>query len=305
MITTIATHQLRLLRRQRVTLAVGSTLIGVTVLAGILGWASHQTIIGVYDEAVRLLASRGLGAPPNPFLLKPQLSMLSNMVIYITLIGALVAIVLGHVSVATDEAEGIGRLVFSRQVSRRQYTVGAIGSCAIVLAIACVACALVSVAALLIVNRTMPSGADLARLAGFYGLSWAYLVIFALIGMLALLIARRRSLGLLSAIGVWLVITFAIPQFTSGLRPAQSLNPIVDPVSTSQQFFRLTARGRRLSIAEQFKEASGRILRTAAPESTPATMWRILPIVGLLVALTAAVAIAIGRHDYSRGAHDD
>jgi ABC-type transport system involved in multi-copper enzyme maturation permease subunit len=305
MIRVIATQQILSLRRQRVLTMILSTLIGITVLAGVLGWASHQTIIGVYDEGVKLLASRGLGAPPNPFLLKPVLSMLSNMVIYVTMIGALAALVLGHVMLADDEANGIGRLIFSRQVTRRHYVVGKLLAAAMVLAVSLAACAVVSIAAVALVNRRLPSMANGTRLVGFYALSWVYLMVFVSIGMVTVLVARRRSLGLLSAIGVWLVVTFVVPQFTSGLRPPQSLNPIVDPVSTSQAFFRITARARPFSIAEQFKAASSNILATAPSETFWRTTLRMLPLAGALMLLAGLFGRLVQRHDYSQSGHRD
>lgn len=300
MIATIAGQQVLSLRRQRVFAVAMSVLIAVTVMAGILGWSSHRTIIGVYDEAIKLLATRNEAAPPNPFLLKPALAMLSNMVIYITLMGALVALVIGHLSIADDQATGIGRLVFSRQISRTTYVVGKVTAAGAVLAIAMISSALVSVLALLVVDHTMPTAADLVRLAGFYSLSWAYLMVFALIGMITVLLSRHRSVALLSALGAWLVITFALPQFTSGLRPSTALNPIIDPVSTSQTFFRVTAKARPYSVAEQFKEAAGRILQTTAPENTGATLLRIAPIAGLLIVLVLATTRLVQRHDFSR-----
>lgn len=92
----LAAHQIRSLRQQRVLGMLGATMLGVAALAGVLGWSSHETIVGVYDETAKLLATRGTAAPPNPFLLKPALALPSNMVIYITLIGALAALVVGH-----------------------------------------------------------------------------------------------------------------------------------------------------------------------------------------------------------------
>jgi ABC-type transport system involved in multi-copper enzyme maturation permease subunit len=299
MIGVIAAHQLLALRRQRVLAVATSLLVAVTVMAGVLGWSSHRTIIGVYDEAVKLLATRSQQAPPNPFLLKPTLSMLSNMVIYITLMGALVAIVIGHLSVADDRAEGIGRLLFSRSTSRAHYVVGKLVSSAIVMAIGLAASGAISVVALLIVNTSMPSAADAMRLGGFYLLSWLYLMVFVVIAMITALMSRRRSLALLGALGIWLTVTFAVPQFTSGLRPSTALNPIVDPVSTSQTFFRVTAAARPYSIAEQFKAAAGQVLRTAPDESTGATALRIAPIVALLAVLIVAVAALVQRHDFS------
>ena len=304
MIATVASHQVLSLRRQRVFLAMLATLLTMTALAGVLGWSSHQTIVRVYDEAVKLLASTGKPAPPNPFLLKPTLSLLSNMVVYIPLIGALLALIVGHLTIVDDETNGTGRLVFSRQISRTSYVLGKIASAAIVLAVVLTASLLVSAAALLVVNRTI-AGADLARLLLFYGLSWLYLMVFALIGMVTVLMSRRRSIALLSAMGAWLVITFVIPQFTSGLRPTQSLNPITDPASTSQTFFKITSKFRPYSIVEQYKQASGQILQTATAESFGQTIQRITPIAGVAVVLILLTIRLVQHHDFSRSANSE
>lgn len=305
MIATIAAHQVLSLRRQRVFLALLVTLLLMTALAGLIGWSSHRTIVRVYDEAVQLLAAAGKAAPPNPFDLRPTLSLLSNMAIYVPLIGALLALVLGHLSLADDQTNGIGRLIFSRQVSRTSYVLGKMLSAAAVLAAILTACLLVSAASLLFANRVVPSLREIGHLAMFYALSWLYLMLFALIGMVAVLLAHRRSLALLGALAVWLAVTFAVPQFTSGLRPTASLNPVSDPVSTSQAFFRLTAGVRPLSVSEQYKEASAHILETVATEPTSVTVRRIVPIVALLALLAFLTVGLIRRHDYSRISGDE
>ena len=304
MIATVASHQVLSLRRQRVFLAMLATLLTMTALAGVLGWSSHQTIVRVYDEAVKLLASTGKPAPPNPFLLKPTLSLLSNMVVYIPLIGALLALIVGHLSIVDDENNGTGRLVFSRQISRTSYVLGKIVSAAVVLVVVLAGSLLLSVAALLVVNRTI-AGADLGRLLLFYGLSWLYLMVFSLIGMVTVLMTRRRSIALLSAMGAWLVITFVIPQFTSGLRPTQSLNPITDPASTSQTFFKITSKLRPYSVVEQYKQASGGILQTAPTESLGQTIQRVLPIAGLALVLALLTIRIVQRHDFSKSANSE
>ncbi len=303
MTATIARQQIVSLLRQRTFVVLLATLIVMTALAGVLGWSSHHTIVGVYDEAVKLLASRGDPAPPNPFLLKPTLALLSNMVVYIPFIGALLALVLGHLSLVDDET--VGRLIFSRRISRTEYMIGKIVGAAIVLVAILLASLAVSTISLAIVNRTMPTGADLGRLAAFYALSWLYLMVFVLIGMVTVLVTRRRSLALLSAMGAWLVITFAFPQITSGLRPTQSLNPIVDPASTSQAFFRFTAKARPYSIVEQYKAASASILRTAGTESTTSILRQVAPLLGLSIVLAVVGIGLVDRHDYSSGSNDE
>ncbi|MEZ5258217.1 MAG: ABC transporter permease subunit [Ilumatobacteraceae bacterium] len=212
---------------------------------------------------------------------------------------------LGHLSVADDEADGVGRLVFSRPVSARTYLVGKLVAAAMILAALMAASVVVSGLSLWIVNRSTPASGDFARLVAFYAVAWFYLMVFAVVGMLAMLLAGRRPLGLLSAMGAWLVVTFVLPQFTSGLRPVASLNPIVDPVSTSQGFFRVTAHARPVSIVEQYKSISAQILQITTPEPLAQTLARLVPIGAVLVAGSIVAGLAVRRHDFSKGASRD
>lgn len=271
----------------------------MAALAGLLGWSSHRTIVKVYDATVASLAAQGKPAPPNPFDAKPRLSLLANMTIYVPLIGALVAILIGHLAIVEDRAAGAGRLIFSHPVARGRYLAGKLLGSTLALVAIVAGCFVLSAISLVIVNGAVPGGGDFGRLALFYGLSLAYLMLFALIGMASALLTSVRSLSLLAAIGVWLVLTFAVPQVTSGLRPTASLNPVSDPVSTSQRFFKVTSRARPFSVSEQYKLASSQILETAAPETIGRTLGRVAPILGLL-GLSALLALGlVRRHDYA------
>lgn len=300
MILTIAVHQVRSLRRQRILLALLVALLVMTALAALIGWSSQRTIARVYTEAVALLAATGQPAPPDPVTLKPTLSMLSNMAIYIPLVGALLALVVGHMSVADDRSDGVGRLVFSRQVSRTSYVLGTLlGTAAMLAAVLAASLAVSAVSLVLLGGRALSVG-DVGRLVLFYALSWLYLMLFAVVGMATVMTTSRRSLALLAALGVWLVLTFVVPQFTSGLRPTASLNPVTEPVSTSQPFFNLTARARPFSVSEQYKEASARILATAPAEPVADTVARVAPIASLLGGVGLLTLVLVRRHDYSR-----
>ncbi len=303
MIDTIASQQLLSMRRQRVFVVAMGLFVAMTAAAGALGWSSHQTIVRVYEQAVKLLAAQGQPAPPNPFLLKPELSLLSNMVVYIPLLGALLALLIGHMAISDDGPAG--RLVFSRSVSRGDYALGKILGAGIALGLIMLTALAISLFSLVVVNHAVPGLAVLGRLVVFYGLSWLYVMVFALIGMGAALLSRRRSFSLLAALGVWLGFTFAIPQFTSGLRPTESLNPIIDPVGISQRFFEVTALARPISIAEQYKAASGQVLAIVPVESASSTLSHTLPIAVAAALLVAAVIALVRRHDFSRSSYED
>jgi len=191
MIGTIAGQQVLSLRRQRILAVLFVSFVAMTALAGVIGWSSHNTIIRVYNQAVKLLAASGETAPPNPFRLKPQLSLLSNMAIYIAPIS--LAIVVGHLAMADDQTGGLGRMIFTRRVSRASYVAGKVLAAAAVLAAMLGVSLAVAIASLALVNSSAPTAGELARLLGFYGLSWLYLLVFALVGMVCVLMTRRRS----------------------------------------------------------------------------------------------------------------
>lgn len=300
MIGVIARQQLLSLRRQQTFLAFLAVFLLMTALAGVIGWSSHRTIVGVYAAAVTVLAADGQPAPPDPFTSVPALSLLSNMTIYIPLIGALLALVLGHLAVADEQSTGIGRLVFSRPLSRTSYILGKLLGVGLALGAVMAAATIASLAALIVANGRVPSAPDVGRLVLFSVLSLGYLLLFALVGMLTTLLSRRRSVGLLAAVSVWLVVTFVLPQFTSGLRPTASLNPIADPVSSSLAFFQITARARPLSVSEVYKDVSAQILALGPGRPASTTLAAVVPVVVILLALAVLVAAAAHRHDYSR-----
>jgi ABC-type transport system involved in multi-copper enzyme maturation permease subunit len=302
----IARQQLLMLTRRRTFILMLGVLLLMTALSGFIGWSSHATIIRVYDETVRTLTAAGKPAPPNPFASKPRLALLNNMIIYLPLIGALVAIVIGHISVMADRQAGVTRAIFSRPVRRAAYFWGKLAASAIAVAAIMVACLGLSVVALTLINSGLPTGGEFVRLALFYGLSGLYLMVFVLVGAIAALLTRSQSMALFVAVAAWVLVTFATPQFTSGLRPVASLNPVTDPVTTTNSaFFRATSKAKPISVGEQYKALSSRIL-TAGSHFEPArTTRQVAPIAIFVLLLGGWTSLLVRRHDFSEGALRD
>lgn len=298
-------HLTTLARRKTFVLMLGVLLL-MTALSGLIGWLSHRTIIQAYEETVRTLQAAGKAVPPNPFSDKPRLTVLNNMTIYIPLIGALVAIVVGHLSVMSDRQAGVTRVIFSRPVSRSSYVRGKVAGSALAGGVIMAGCLVLSVVALTLINSSFPSGAELARLTFFYGLSGLYLLLFVLVGMVSALLFRSQSMALFVAIGVWAAMTFASPQFTSGLRPVASLNPITDPVSVNHSaFFRVTSKAKPIAVNEQYKALATRILTAGSPVQPGTTAGQIAPIAGIALLLGLWTGRLIRRRDVSEEGADD
>lgn len=159
-----AAQHLRSLVRRRTFVLMLCVLLLMTALSGFIGWSSHSAITRVYDETVRTLEAAGKTAPPNPFVSKPRLSLLNNMIIYVPLIGALLAIVVGHMSVMDDRQAGVTRIIFSRPVARSSYFWGKLAGSALAVAAIMAACLVLSVIALTLINRGLPTGSEFLRL---------------------------------------------------------------------------------------------------------------------------------------------
>jgi len=299
----IARQQLRLLSRSHTFLLMLVVLLGMTALSGFIGWSSHATILRVYDETVRTLTAAGKPAPPNPFAYKPRLSLLNNMTIYVPLIGALLAIVIGNMSITGDRQAGVTGIIFSRPVRRSSYFWGKVAGSAVAGAAIMIACLLLSVVGLTLINQGPPTMPELVRLTLFYALSGLYLLLFALIGLVAALLTSSRSLGLFAAVAVWALITFATPQFTSGLRPVASLNPVTDTSSISHSaFFRITSKTKPLAVNEQYKALSTRLLsqgNDVLHTGLGTSAAQLAPVLFFVALLGAWANRLIARHDFS------
>lgn len=295
----IARQHLRALARKHTFVLMLGVLLLMTALSGFIGWSSHSTITRVYDETVRTLEAAGKTAPPNPFATKPRLSLLNNMIIYVPLIGALLAIVVGHMSVMDDRQAGVTRIIFSRPVARSSYFWGKLAGSALAVAVIMAACLVLSVVALTLINRGPPTGSEFVRLTLFYALSGLYLLLFVLIGAVAALLTRSQSVALFAAVAVWVLVTFATPEFTSGLRPVASLNPVTDPVTSNSAFFKTTSKAKPVSVNEQYKALSARILTEGSSTRTTTAAGELAPIaiVGLL--LGGWANLLVRRHDFS------
>jgi ABC-type transport system involved in multi-copper enzyme maturation permease subunit len=300
----LARQHLRLLARSKTFGLMLGVLLVMTAVSGFIGWSSHATIIRVYDETVRTLTAAGKSAPPNPFATQPRLSLLNNMIIYVPLIGALLAILIGNRSVTDDRQAGVLRLILSRPVRRSSYFWGKLAGSALAGAIIMAACFVLSVVGLTLIHHGVPTLSELIRLALFYTLSGLYLLLFVLVGTVAALLTRSQSMGLFAAVAVWVLITFATPQFTSGLRPVASLNPVTDPATVSTSpFFRATSKATPLAVNVQYKALSSHILTDGGPGAGAGTAVRQLaPIVMFTVLLGAWANLLIRRRDASEEA---
>jgi ABC-type transport system involved in multi-copper enzyme maturation permease subunit len=255
-IKTIAISEFQALSRQKTFVLLLVIFLSMALFSTYIGWSTKNTILKVYDETVKTMAAGGITeAPANPFLNTPALAILKNMVVYVFLIGSLLAIIVGYSAFIRERRAGVARIIFSRPISRDAFMFGKMGGILLVLAVVMAASFLISVFSASLVYSRLLSGTELFLLFVFYGISLEYILIFALIGLFFAIIATSDSLALLIPVMIWMLISFVMPQLTSALDPTALLNPTNIQTAFPQSHFFRTAQAiiQPFSIAESYK----------------------------------------------------
>lgn len=289
-IRTIARHEVLALQRQKTFTLLLAIFLTMTLFSTYIGWSTRHTILAVYNETVHRMAAAGAGnIPANPFLALQPLSILKNMVIYILLIGSLLAIVVGNRAFIRDRRAGVIKVLFSRPVSRLEFVLGKTAGMFLILSAIMAASFMISLISSSLLAGRLLHGPDILRLFIFYLISLEYLMVFAMLGFLFSMTSRSESMALMSSVMVWILISFVLPQLNSALDPASLLNPTTIQAAFPQSHFFTSVREfiTPFSISENYK-TMGRMLLEGNTFSSS-----LGPSLAFLVLLSAACVKAI------------
>jgi ABC-type transport system involved in multi-copper enzyme maturation permease subunit len=237
----------------------------MTIFSTYIGWSAKNTIINVYQETVKELSLKGIKEiPPNPFTGIPDLSILKNMIVYVFLIGSLLALVIGNNAFIRDRRSGVLRIIFSKFISKQTYIFGKILGIFETLLLVIFISFLLSLFSTVLISGHFLTPIEILKLSGFYAISLVYLLIFSMVGLYFAIYSDGESIALLIPVIIWVIITFVIPQITSSLVPTALLNPTnIQAVAPHSNFFHiLQIVIRPFSISESYKEISGILLET-------------------------------------------
>ncbi|MFH0915628.1 MAG: ABC transporter permease [bacterium] len=261
----VAKQETKSAGRERLAIALLVVFLGMTVASAAIGWSSHHTVMSVYNETV-LQIGRDI---PNPFASASALDVVKNTVIYIVLIGALLAVVVGVRAGVRDRKAGVTDLILSRPIGRRSYLLGKLLGAQAWMGVVLLAALIASWFSIWVISGTPLTLTPTVILLGFFALAWVFLLPFSVVGMIAGANSRHESTALLIPILIWVVVTFVIPQLGTAQNPTALLNPVPGVAATSDLFSRVNHTILQpLSITEHFKHASAVILQLQDVSST-------------------------------------
>lgn len=288
----IARHSLANLIRDRSVLMLVGFFAAMVLATAWLGWSASATVNAIYGDAVQYLTAAGQPVPPNPIGETAPLAVLRNLGVYISLIGAFGAIVIGQLLIETDRKAGTLPLIGARPFDRRDIALGKMRALVIATGAMMAVAGVISVATLFTIPALVVGAGDLIHLMLFLIAGWAYITVFGLLALGAAARLTATASGLIAATIVWLVITFVLPELTANVHPTAAINPVSTLANTPDTaffHFMSTILG-PFSLAEAFAWTSGNLL-SFLPDGL-ASRGPIPPVFTLVAALILAIVFA-------------
>jgi ABC-2 type transport system permease protein len=293
-LTASARQEVLSLTRERLPMIMLVVFVGMVSVSSFIGWLTNSTVSAVWEQT----RAAGLTQAGNPFADVSPLYYARNTVIYVVLIGALMAIIVGVTSAMRDRKARTVDLVLTRPVSMRTHFAGKILGIAIGFAAVLALVTAITWISIAIITHGPLGFGDTARIVGMFALTEILLLAFAVVGMLSGIYARQETTALLVPISLWSIVAFVLPQVGTSQNPVSLLNPVPSVVAPGGAFDALNTIVRPLSVTEQFKTAGGLIL--GDPQVTGSLA---LPLSVVLISLIVGVGLLmVVTRDRVRGA---
>ncbi len=214
---TLARHEYRAAVRSRVLLGLIAVAVVTAAASVYIGAVDYRSQLADYTAYVNAATANGVGQVA-PLPLQP-LSLLRGAIEYLEIIGAVIGITIGYLSITRERTSGTLPLLRSRPVSNTQLTTGsALGALAIIATIVAVT-ATVTILSIGIIANTWVTGEQILKLTLAYLAATIYIATFYCLGVITTARSKFAVNGLLVALGIWLCVVLVLPQIGDTLDP--------------------------------------------------------------------------------------
>lgn len=209
-ILTLARHEYRAAVRSRILVALLAIVVTITAISVYIGSVDHRSKLADY-EAYKAAARAGGITQIAPSLLAP-LSLLRGSFEYLEIIGAVIAITLGYLTVSLERSNRTLALIRSRPVSAGEQASGSLLGALGVISTLIGVTAVVGVVCVGVIGNDWINAAQAFELLLAYLAAIVYMGVFYCVGAIATANTRIAANGLMIALAGWLIVVLILPQ---------------------------------------------------------------------------------------------
>ena len=204
--------------RSRTFLNMMILLVLLTIVSLSVSFAVFNSQVAEYQKAMGFLKQIGKtpdGAQPHLY----PLNLLRGVVDYIEIIGGILGILLGYISVSKERGTKALKLLLTRPVTRQDILYGKlIGNTLFVFLLMTVS-ALIVFFSIYFIGGVLLTGDEILRLALFVLLSTGYIMIFFMLSFFFSLQQKTIGHALILSFIFWLVFVLILPQIGDTMDP--------------------------------------------------------------------------------------
>ncbi len=212
----IARKEFQAAFRNRLFITITILFLALSILSVYIGSTTKRAEVRVYNETVASLTAQGVTALPLP----PEihtLTILSNLTEYVSIVGAILAVVLGYNALIEEKESGGLKLILSRPVYRDRLLTGKLLGNAAVIGVLLGLVFVFNLGLLVVVGGIWPTAGEVLRLFSFVLLAWAYMLIFLTLSLLLSIRLNNSATVFLVSLVVWMLLSFVLPQMAEAM----------------------------------------------------------------------------------------
>ena len=209
-IRALAGHEYRAAVRSKILVTLVTILVAATVASVYVAAVAHRSQVADY-QAYRDAARAGGLTNTGPSPLAP-LSLLRGGFEYLQIIGAVIAITLGYLTVTRERANRTLALLRSRPLSAGELATGSLLGATAIIATLVAVTAVAGVMCIGVIGKDWISGSEGVQLLLAYLLSVVYMTGFYALGVYCTARSRNPVNGLIVGLCVWLLFVLVTPQ---------------------------------------------------------------------------------------------
>lgn len=262
----IARKEVKTAFRDNIFLIITGLFVLLSAISVYIGSSTKNAELQAYQSIVQLLQNQGATSfPPQPEIF--HLSVLSNIINYVSMIGAVVAIFLGFETFSGERDKGTLKLIAVRPVYRDQIVTGKLMGGGIVISVLLGIVLIFNLVLFILVSgMTLPIN-EIIRLLVFFMTAFVYMMIFYTATMYVSLRTNDSTFGFMLMMIIWLAISFVLPQLADSQRSfAYALNSTAQTVTQVPSDTLVSKTIELFSPAVQFQNISRDLLQVV-PET--------------------------------------
>jgi ABC-type transport system involved in multi-copper enzyme maturation permease subunit len=205
--------------QSKLFLALLMFLLILTVTSIVVASFDFQNKLAEYNKALQILKNLGKSLDPRD---APQffpLKMLRGVMDYLEIIGAIIGIILGYLSIAKEKGKNTLQLILSRPIGRFDLVSGKVlGNSLLIFSV--LAVTVVTMYFIMwLVGGVRFSTAEIVKLSLVFFVSGVYILFFFCLTSVLALLLRSLPNALIISFVIWLTFVLLIPQIGDTMDP--------------------------------------------------------------------------------------